>query len=193
MTGATVPCKAIARPAALSAVSLLAVVLSLEAGEVEDRGHQPATVLRWLGTATLLLPRHHFATFPQKPQMCSFHLRQHSSPCTETSPPHLSTQLTRFSPPTQNSTHASSPSSRAREITLTRKPGKRSRQPSENSELVSFVSVFASFPSPHRKKQCAEANKTPVLLCSPLRPRSQVGNYLWLLGKSVESIGSRMK
>lgn len=116
-----------------------------------------------------------------------------AAPARKHHPPHLSTQLTRFSPPTQNSTHASSPSSRAREITLTRKPGKRSRQPSENSELVSFVSVFASFPSPHRKKQCAEANKTPVLLCSPLRPGSQVGNYLWLLGKSVESIGSRMK
>lgn len=85
MAGATVPCKAIARPAAaLSAVSLLAVVLSLVASlvawEVGDRGHQLATVLRWLGTATLLLPRHRFATFPQKPQMCSFHLRQHNSP-----------------------------------------------------------------------------------------------------------------
>lgn len=46
MADATVPCKAIARPAALSAVSLLAVVLLLVAGEVGDHGHQPATVLR---------------------------------------------------------------------------------------------------------------------------------------------------
>ncbi|XP_021047560.1 uncharacterized protein LOC110317432 [Mus pahari] len=37
----------------------------------------------------------------------------------------------------KNSTHASSPFPRARDITLIRKPDKRSRQPSENSELVS--------------------------------------------------------
>lgn len=53
MAGATAQCKAIARPAALSAVSMLAVFLSLVAGEVGDHGHQPATVLRRLGTATL--------------------------------------------------------------------------------------------------------------------------------------------
>lgn len=80
LQGATAQCKAIARPAALGVVSQLAVVLSLVAGVVGDRGHQPATVLRWLGTATLLLPRHHFATFLQRPQRWSFHLRQHNSP-----------------------------------------------------------------------------------------------------------------
>lgn len=67
VAGATAQCKVIARPAALSAVSMLALPLSLVAGEVGDHGHQPATVLRWLGTATLILPRHHFATFLQKP------------------------------------------------------------------------------------------------------------------------------
>lgn len=95
-------------------------------------------------------------------------------PCAETSPSLSSTQLTRFSPPTQISTHAPSPFPRARDITLVGKPGKRNRQPSENSELVSFVSVFASFPvlfflglAPQERTvygQCTEANKTPALL-----------------------------
>lgn len=46
MAGATAQCKPIARPAAFSDVSLLAVVLSLVAREVGNRGHQSATVRR---------------------------------------------------------------------------------------------------------------------------------------------------
>lgn len=139
--------RAMQRPAALSAVSLVAVVLSLVAREVGNRGHQSATVLWWLwGLRPCYCPDTILQPFFRNLRSGPSTYINTTLPCTETSPSPSSTQLTRFSPPTQTSTHAPSPFPGARDITLVGKSGKRNRQPSENSELVSFVSVFASFP-----------------------------------------------
>lgn len=145
MADAIVPCKAIARPAALSAISLLAVILLLVVGRWGTVDTSLPLYLGDLGLRPCYCPDTILQPSPRNLRCAPSTCINTTASCTETSPtsPH---QLTRFSPPTQNSTHASSPLPRARDITLIRKPGKRSRQPSENSELVSFVSVFASFP-----------------------------------------------
>lgn len=65
--GTTAQSKATARPAALSAASWLAVVLSLVAQEIGDLEHHPSTVLRSLGW--LGLPSCYFSDSVLQPSL----------------------------------------------------------------------------------------------------------------------------